>query len=198
LTTGGAWGNKGNGAPAITYDGRSVAFRSLSSNLVAGDTNATDDVFVRDRGVLSMNYCTSSTSSSGCSASIYATVSPSASLATPCNITVAGVEGQKSGLFFYGTDNSSFTPELWAPGSTSFLCVKPPTQRTAIQNSGGASNACDGSYSLDWNAYQTANPLALGNPFSAGDKVYAQVWFRDPLAVKSTNLSNAIEMTYVP
>jgi hypothetical protein len=25
-----------------------------------------------------------------------------------------------------------------------------------------------------------------------------QAWFRDPPAVKSTNLSNALEMTYVP
>ncbi|MBI2169982.1 MAG: PD40 domain-containing protein, partial [Actinobacteria bacterium] len=34
--------------PAISRDGRYVAFRSKSTNLVAGDTNAQDDVFVRD------------------------------------------------------------------------------------------------------------------------------------------------------
>lgn len=34
--------------PAISGDGRYVAFYSEASNLVAGDTNATSDVFVRD------------------------------------------------------------------------------------------------------------------------------------------------------
>lgn len=36
--------------PSISADGRLVAFRSYASNLVAGDTNGTYDVFVRDRG----------------------------------------------------------------------------------------------------------------------------------------------------
>src|SRR5206468_1530708 len=35
--------------PAISADGRFVAFTSLSTNLVAGDTNGWQDVFVRDR-----------------------------------------------------------------------------------------------------------------------------------------------------
>jgi Tol biopolymer transport system component len=34
---------------AITPDGRLVAFSSLASNLVAGDTNGSEDVFLRDR-----------------------------------------------------------------------------------------------------------------------------------------------------
>jgi Tol biopolymer transport system component len=45
-------GEQGNGdsAPsAISADGRDVAFSSDGSNLVAGDTNRTEDVFVRDR-----------------------------------------------------------------------------------------------------------------------------------------------------
>ena len=35
-------------APALSADGRFVAFRSLASDLVATDTNGADDVFVRD------------------------------------------------------------------------------------------------------------------------------------------------------
>jgi Tol biopolymer transport system component len=35
--------------PAISADGRFVAFTSRATNLVAGDTNGLDDVFVRDR-----------------------------------------------------------------------------------------------------------------------------------------------------
>jgi Tol biopolymer transport system component len=45
-------GDQGNGRseyPAISADGRYVAFWSAASNLVAGDTNGMLDVFVRDR-----------------------------------------------------------------------------------------------------------------------------------------------------
>jgi Tol biopolymer transport system component len=44
----GAQGNNYSGAPSISADGRYVAFGSLASNLVAGDTNRYDDVFVHD------------------------------------------------------------------------------------------------------------------------------------------------------
>jgi Tol biopolymer transport system component len=45
-------GNEGNHDsldPAISADGRFVAFRSFASNLVAGDSNGTWDVFMHDR-----------------------------------------------------------------------------------------------------------------------------------------------------
>ncbi len=45
-------GNQGSGRssePYVSSDGRFVAFVSSASNLVASDTNGTDDVFVRDR-----------------------------------------------------------------------------------------------------------------------------------------------------
>ena len=39
----------GSNAPAISADGRYVAFHSADSNLVRGDTNRTFDIFLRDR-----------------------------------------------------------------------------------------------------------------------------------------------------
>jgi Tol biopolymer transport system component len=36
------------GTPSISADGRFVVFDSFASNLVPGDTNASDDIFVRD------------------------------------------------------------------------------------------------------------------------------------------------------
>lgn len=43
-------GEQGNGFfPSVSGDGRFVAFSALAGNLVAGDTNGTVDVFVRDR-----------------------------------------------------------------------------------------------------------------------------------------------------
>ena len=41
--------DSGGGSPAVSADGRFVAFDSQSSNLVVNDTNDAVDVFVRDR-----------------------------------------------------------------------------------------------------------------------------------------------------
>ncbi len=141
-----------------------------------------------------VTYCTAGTTTNGCAASISADNQPSVSAANACNISVANVEGQKSGLIFYSITGQHNA--VW--NATSFLCVKSPTQRTGTQISTGTVNACDGTLSLDWNAYQAAHPTALGQPWSAGNKVQLQAWFRDPPAGKATNLSNAIELTYVP
>jgi Tol biopolymer transport system component len=48
LGVGGAESNGGSTSPAISADGRYVAFASNASNLVAGDGNDATDVFVRD------------------------------------------------------------------------------------------------------------------------------------------------------
>ena len=49
LDSGGGQVNDVSVYPSISADGRFVAFWSLASNLVAGDTNGSKDVFVRDR-----------------------------------------------------------------------------------------------------------------------------------------------------
>jgi Tol biopolymer transport system component len=46
---GGVQANSRSQRPAISANGRYVAFASAASNLVAGDTNGISDVFVRDR-----------------------------------------------------------------------------------------------------------------------------------------------------
>ena len=45
----GAQGERYSGSPSISADGRFVAFSSGASNLVPGDVNGQDDVFVHDR-----------------------------------------------------------------------------------------------------------------------------------------------------
>jgi subtilisin-like proprotein convertase family protein len=141
------------------------------------------------------SYCTAGTTTNGCLALITASANPSVSYANACHVSVAGVEGQKNAILFYGLAANALP---WAPGSGSYLCVKAPTQRTGGQASGGTFGACDGALALDWNAYQQANPAALGTPWVVGERAFVQAWFRDPPAPKTTNLSDGLELTYQP
>jgi hypothetical protein len=141
-------------------------------------------------------YCTASTSTAGCVATIAATGAASATATSGFQISVSGLEGQRSTLFFYGTSGQAQQP--WAIGSTSFLCVKSPTQRTFTASSGGTVGACDGSLTLDWLAYMAGNPWAIGQPLVPGAGFDGQFWFRDPPAPRGTNLSDALHWTLCP
>lgn len=142
-------------------------------------------------------FCTSGTTSNGCAPAIRGAGAPSASATSGFTIAVGGVEGQRQGVLFYGVDNGGFTPLAWGAGS-SLLCVKSPVQRAAALNSGGTANLCDGALAFDWNTYRSANSMALGQPFTAGMVVYAQAWFRDPPAAKTTNLSDGLRFVLQP
>jgi hypothetical protein len=141
------------------------------------------------------NYCTAGTTSNGCLASISGSGVPSASSTSGFTLTVASVEGASNGLILYGI--SGRTLQAWGAGSSS-LCVQQPLQRTGVQNSGGVATQCNGAFSLDWNAYRASHPSALGNPFSVGQVVDAQGWFRDPPSPKTTSLSDALEFIVQP
>jgi hypothetical protein len=141
-------------------------------------------------------YCTAGTTSNGCVPSIGGSGVPSASAGVGFDIVVSAVEGQKAGLIFYGVSGPKAA--AWGPSSSSYLCVDAPTQRMATQSSGGASGMCDGVLSEDWNAYIASHPSALGQTFAAGETIWAQAWFRDPPAPKTTNLSDALVFTLAP
>jgi hypothetical protein len=142
-----------------------------------------------------VSYCTAGTTTHGCVPALGSSGAPSASATSGFTLAATGVEGQKQGLLFYGI--SGRVALAWGP-STSFLCVKAPTQRTPVQSSGGTLNACDGALSIDWSAYVAANPGSLGVPFQAGDVFQTQAWFRDPPSPKTTMLSDALEVTLGP
>ena len=142
------------------------------------------------------SYCTAGTSANGCTAQISATGNPSVSNASSFDIAVQDVEGQKQGILFYGL--SGPLAQTWGGGSSSFLCVKPPTQRTSTLNSGGLFGMCDGAFALDFNAWLAAHPSAMGQPLSTGQSVHIQAWYRDPGSPKTTSLSNALHFRLCP
>jgi len=139
-------------------------------------------------------YCTAGTSAGGCTAAISASGTPSASAATGFDLTAAGVEGGKVGLFFFGTNGRQ--ANAWGNGS-SLQCVVPPVHRGALLAGSGTAGACDGTFAYDLNARWTAKPIQ--NP-GAGARVQAQLWYRDPASTSSqtTSLSDAIEFTVCP
>jgi hypothetical protein len=143
-----------------------------------------------------LSYCTAGTTSNGCNATMSASGSPSVGATSGFTLSCSTVEGAKTGLLFYGLSGPKGS--VWAPGSSSFLCLKAPTQRMPAMSTGGTANACDGALSIDWLAYVATHPNALGAPFSAGTVVQAQAWFRDPPAPNTTNLSDGLQFTTCP
>jgi hypothetical protein len=183
------------GSPCIDA-GDPVVFEPTDQRGIARIAGQTD-IGAFEVGATVAAFCTAGTTTHGCVPSIAGLGTPSASASSGFTITVSSVEGQKQGLIFYGINNSGFTPLPWGP-SSSFLCVKQPTQRMGVQNSGGTLNTCGGALATDWNAFRAGNPAALGSPFASGNVVYAQGWFRDPPSPKNTMLSNALQFTLGP
>ncbi len=142
------------------------------------------------------SYCTAGTSSAGCVAQMSSSGTALAGASSGFTLSVSGVEGARSGQFFYGVSGPLSTP--WSPTSTSLLCVRPPLQRMPVQNTGGSAGNCDGAVSIDWSTYVSANAGALGTPFSAGLRVWAQFVYRDPSASRGRNLSDALAFTICP
>ena len=143
------------------------------------------------------SFCSAGTTTNGCLATLSASGTPDANAGSGFVLSVAGLEGQKQGLIFYGLDNTGFSPLPWGTG-TSFLCVKTPLQRMPSGSSGGSVGQCDGTLSVDWNAFVASSPTALGQPFVGGEQVFAQAWFRDPPSPKTTNLSDALQFVVCP
>jgi hypothetical protein len=188
-----------DGAPEQVYSRTGVA--ALAANLgtrfgVAawGSTARFDNFKVTPEDIAS--YCDAGVTWNGCAAQLSATSAPRLGGVGSCQLVVDGVEGQRSGLIFYGLEAQSLP---WCvSGGTSYLCVSSPLARTPVQNSGGSSGACDGTFALDWNAFQLANPDTLGAPFASGQSVNLQAWFSDPTACRGSSLSTALRLTCVP
>lgn len=136
-------------------------------------------------------YCTAGTSAGGCQAMVQAFGIPSASASTGFELVTLGVEGQKQGLYFFGSNGQQ--AQAWGSG-TSFQCVIPPVMRTGMLTGSGTIGLCDGAFSQDLNARWTAQPAQ--NP-GAGVVVQAQLWYRDPFNTsnQTTSFSDAIEFT---
>lgn len=179
---------------ALSATGSVVAFDSAASNLVPGDTNNTDDVFVRDCTAAPWKYCAVLPNSQGCTSSISWSGTPSATAGSGFTLSTASLLNNTFGYLVYGGSGPSAVFF-----GTGVLCVQPPLHFTSREPTGGSPNGtdCSGALSIDFNAW-----IANGQDprLVAGQRVWAQFLSRDHGALPSRNvaLSEAVEFTIEP
>lgn len=137
-------------------------------------------------------YCSPS-ATNPCATTLSWQGNPSATVATPFVIVASSVQGARQGLFFYGIRAPLSVPFGQGVGTR---CVASPIQRTSPQLTGGTSGSCDGTLTLDWNAYLVSNPSTLGAPFSLGDTVWMQAWLREPSGAGPMHLTDALQFSH--
>jgi hypothetical protein len=134
-------------------------------------------------------YCTGKLNSDGCVPAIEFEGAPS--VAGPTSFLIRGTDvlANANGLLIY----SKAGPNS-APFSGGVLCVGAGLLRTPGQNSGG-SGPCGGTLVFDFNAW-----VALGGDpaLVAGQKVWAQYWYRDVASPGGNGLTNAVTFAICP
>jgi len=178
----------------VAADGGAISVTTLT-NTGCGSINGIQIVeFTMPSCGTSVNYCTSGLSASWCQAALSSSGSASASAASGFDVIATGVEGNKDGLYFWGTNGRQ--SNTWGSG-TSFQCVAPPVKRAGLLVGNGTNGGCDGVFSQDLNALWQALPAK--NP-GAGAIVQLQLWYRDPFNTsnQTTSLSDALEFTLCP
>jgi len=99
VATGGAQADGDSVAPSISADGRFVAFTSDATNLVGGDTNAANDIFVRDRQTNTTERVSIDSGGAQANAgSVEATISPDGTFVTFMSLASNLVAGDTNGV----------------------------------------------------------------------------------------------------
>ena len=136
-------------------------------------------------------YCVGKVNSLGCTPAIGSVGNASASSIAPFLIGASNLINNRNGLLFYGFGS------LATPFQGGVLCVRAPTVRTVMQNSGGSASGsdCSGTFSFDFNALIQAG----GHPqLVPGKEVFCQYWSRDPQSPSTTSLSDALSFLIDP
>ena len=168
----GVLGDDFSEVPSLSAAGDVVAYSSNATNLIAGDTNGTRDVFVRD--LLSTatpitSYCTAKANSNGCVSSIGSSGLASASNTDAFRLCAGNVTPFVTGLFFFGKTAAA------APFHGGTLCLAAPLSRSPALNIGTNQGGCGGAI-----GFALTSSLLASRGFISGDTGYAQFWFRDP------------------
>jgi Tol biopolymer transport system component len=164
----------GSGPAGIDFSGDAIAFVCQSALVVAGDTNAEDDLFLRyshSSCAPIVGYCSPKKNSVGCTPAIGSTGLPSLSGSATFRVTATGVVHEKPGLLILGTAPAS------KPFANGTLCVALPALRLPAQVAPRKHTPakCNGYYS-----YELDPTFMVAHGLSPGLTVYAQFLCRDP------------------
>jgi len=189
--------NGSSSSPRLAMGGSVLAFTSLSTNMVPGDTNGDDDVFVRTLHPDPFEYCAgASTTVQGCQPNLDTNGWPSVTSGGFFTIIGDSLPNQKTGLLFYGLEGAASKP--WG---SSMMCVEGAKKRTPLLTTGGnpqGANDCSGFFAFDMNGFAAGN--LGGNPHASlslvGQQVNLQFWGRE--GPTGTYLSTAIEYVVGP
>jgi Tol biopolymer transport system component len=210
VDSGGAQGNGWSRYPALSADGRFVAFPSRASNLVAGDTNAVWDVFVRDRvfgGSPATDLC-----QAGVGGVIACPCSnPPSSAPRGCDNSSAtgGAQLASYGLASLAADSLVFVTHGEKPSATSVVlqgnaaipnglvfgqgvrCLGGALRRLYVQNASGGSILAPGA----GDPSVSARSAALGDPIGAGTSRWYAVYYRDPILLGGCPATSTFNIT---
>ena len=184
----------------ISGDGRFVAFYSNADNLVAGDTNGFEDVFVRDRSCsdLFVNYCTPGTS---------ATRLPRPAELDGHRQRFGGLGLRRDRLVRRGSEGRAFLLRPERPAGELLGQRHQLPVRRAAREARSALHAGNGTIGRLRRVDHAGPERALVPDLSEagarpdpGKKLQIQFWYRDPLTTsnQSTSFSDAIEVTPCP
>jgi hypothetical protein len=184
-------------APIPVIDCNSSGFEDII-DIALGLSADLDGSLVPDECEASyLAYCTAGTSAAGCNALISSTGTASTSATSGFVVSVAGAEGAKTGILFFGQNGMQASP--WG-SSTSYQCVVPPVKRAGLLVGTGTVATCDGTFAQDLNARWCPVCPSPATAPTAGVALQAQLWYRDPMNTsnQTTSLSNALEVVPVP
>jgi Tol biopolymer transport system component len=198
VDSGGAQANQLGRNPSFSAGGRWIAFQSSASNLVAGDTNATLDVFLRDRdttaftslcdpGVGGVVACPCSNPASGptrgCDNSSMtggAALSASGTASLASDTLVFATSGEKPTALSIVLQGAGFVPGGAAYGQ-GMRCAGGTLRRLFVKEAVGGSIVAPEFLSGDPSV--SAQSAAKGDVIQPGQPRWYLVYYRDPIVL---------------
>jgi len=196
VATGGAEANGASYQPAMSSDGRYVAFHSEATNLVSGDTNGATDVFVRDRdtdvdGIFDESGAVSTTRVSVDSAGAEANGASSQASVSSDGRYVA-FESEATNLVSGDTNNAVdvFVRDRDTDGNGIFdEAGAVSTTRMSVSSGGAQGDGGSGGPAIDWNGRYVAFSSTAANLVAGDSNGAADVFVRDRQAGSTTRVS---------